>query len=85
MQPAPVHQYSSPGDHSSAECSSPRRTRPPAARRLCELNVKKQVFAVCTSGVVQEAWEHGRALSVYGVIYDVKDGVVRRLVGPICG
>jgi carbonic anhydrase len=35
--------------------------------------------------VVQEAWQHGRALNVYGVIYGVKDGIVKRLVGPIGG
>jgi hypothetical protein len=52
-------------------------------RRLCELNVKKQVFQVCTSPVVQAAWATGQQVSVYGMIYSLKDGLLKKLVGPI--
>ncbi len=37
------------------------------AARLCELNVLRQVFHVCTSPVVQEAWGDGQELHVWGV------------------
>eukprot|EP00877_Chromochloris_zofingiensis_P006573 jgi/Chrzof1/2169/Cz11g04240.t1 len=53
--------------------------------RLCELNVMRQVFNVCTSPVVASAWDEGQELNVFGIIYDVKDGIVRRVVGPISG
>jgi carbonic anhydrase len=50
---------------------------------LCELNVKRQVFHVCTSPVVQAAWASGQQVNVYGVIYSLKDGLLKKLVGPI--
>ena len=43
--------------------------------RLCELNVMRQTFHVCTSPIVQHAWDQGQELAVYGVIYDLKDGL----------
>lgn len=51
--------------------------------KLCELNVIRQTFHVCTSPIVQAAWDQGQDLSVFGVIYSLKDGLVRRLVGPL--
>ncbi len=42
--------------------------------RLCELNVMRQTFHVCTSPVVQSAWDAGQEMLVYGMIYDLKDG-----------
>ncbi|GAX79814.1 hypothetical protein CEUSTIGMA_g7254.t1 [Chlamydomonas eustigma] len=51
--------------------------------RLCELNVMRQTFHVCTSPVVQNAWDKGQDLAVYGVIYSLKDGLLRKLVGPM--
>ena len=51
--------------------------------RLCELNVLEQVVNVCRTTVVQAAWKTGQEISVHGLIYDVKDGLVHRLVGPI--
>lgn len=56
----------------------------PAERvsRLCELNVLRQVFHICTSPVVQSAWADGQELHVWGVIYDLSDGLIRRLAGP---
>ena len=38
---------------------------------------------MCTSPVVQAAWAAGQQLSVYGVIYSLKDGLLKRLVGPV--
>ncbi|MDB6071865.1 MAG: carbonate dehydratase [Verrucomicrobiales bacterium] len=51
--------------------------------RLCELNVLEQVVNVCRTTVVQAAWNTGQNLSVHGWVYDVKDGLVHSLVGPI--
>ena len=60
---------------------------PPAERvaRLVELNVKKQVFNVCTSAVVQQMWKNGREVHVHGLQYDVHNGSLQRLDGPISG
>ena len=51
--------------------------------RLCELNVAHQVFNVCTSPVVQAAWERGQKLSVHGAIYSLSDGLLRELTPPM--
>jgi carbonic anhydrase len=42
--------------------------------RLCELNVMRQTFHVCTSPVVQNAWDQGQEVAVYVVIYSLQDG-----------
>ncbi|WIA15713.1 hypothetical protein OEZ85_002333 [Tetradesmus obliquus] len=53
--------------------------------RLCELNVLRQVFHVATSPVVAGAWAEGQEVHVYGLIYDLVDGHLRKLAGPISG
>jgi carbonic anhydrase len=64
------------------------------ARLLCELNVIEQVVNVCQTTMVQGAWDHGRALTVRGWIYDIGDGLLRDLairvgageeLGALCG
>jgi carbonic anhydrase len=50
-------------------------------RRLCELNVQAQVSHVAETTLVQDAWARGQNLSVHGLVYDLNDGVLRRL-GP---
>ncbi len=47
--------------------------------RLCELNVAQQVANVCHTTVVQNAWRRGAALSVYGLVYGIGDGLLRDL------
>lgn len=47
--------------------------------RLCELNVIEQVHNVCSTTLVQQAWQEGRALTVHGWIYSIRDGVLRDL------
>jgi len=51
--------------------------------RLCELNVLRQVFHVCTSPVVSSAWAEGQDVAVYGIIYSLTDGRIKKLAGPI--
>jgi carbonic anhydrase len=48
-------------------------------RRLCELNVRAQVRAVCGTDVVAAAWAGGQSLVVHGWIYDLSDGILRDL------
>lgn len=47
--------------------------------RLCELNVIEQVYNVCHTTIVQEAWSAGQELSVHGWIYGVQDGLIEDL------
>src|SRR4051812_28937378 len=47
--------------------------------RLCEINVVRQVFNVCNTTVVQEAWSAGQELTVHGWIYGINDGHLRDL------
>ena len=52
---------------------------------LCELNVMEQAINVCSSQVVQDAWERGQPLSVHGWIYGLKDGRIRHLDLSVSG
>ena len=47
--------------------------------RLCELNVIEQVFNVCQTTVVQDAWARGQPLAIHGWVYSLFDGRVREL------
>lgn len=51
--------------------------------RLCELNVMEQVVNAARTTIVQNAWRSGQELSVHGLIYDVKDGLLHNLVEDI--
>ena len=53
----------------------------PGARhaRLCELNVVEQVFNVCQSTVVQDAWHRDQRVTVHGWCYGLSDGRIRDL------
>ena len=46
---------------------------------LCALNVVEQAANVCRTTVVQDAWARGQALTVHGLIYGLKDGLLRDL------
>ncbi len=47
------------------------------ADRLCELNVIQQALHVCETSIVQDAWAHGRPLTVHGWLYSLRDGMLR--------
>lgn len=47
--------------------------------RLVELNVIEQVFDLQNISIVQHAWLDGRKLSVHGLVYDIKNGVLNDL------
>lgn len=47
--------------------------------RFCELNVREQVKNICHSPFVKQAWQRGQNLSVHGLIYDLKSGLLSDL------
>lgn len=47
--------------------------------RFCELNVLEQVYHVCQTTIVQNAWRRGQEISVHGWIYGVGDGLLKDL------
>ena len=47
--------------------------------RLAALNVVEQVFNVCHTTIVQNAWKRGQTLAVHGWIYRLTDGLIRDL------
>lgn len=55
------------------------------ADRLCELNVIAQVYSVCNTTIVQNAWASGRELAVHGLIYGLSDGLLHDLAVRVTG
>jgi carbonic anhydrase len=47
--------------------------------RLCELNVAEQVVNVGQTTIVEDAWTRGHELIVHGVVYGLRDGLLRDL------
>ena len=47
--------------------------------RLCELNVVEQAANVCETTIVQDAWSRAQELTVHGVVYGLRDGLLRDL------
>lgn len=46
---------------------------------MCELNVMQQVKNLCHTSTVQNAWRDGQSLVVHGLIYGIKDGLIKDL------
>ena len=46
---------------------------------LCELNVEEQVRNVCSTTIVRNAWKRGQELTVHGLVYALKDGILKEL------
>lgn len=49
------------------------------AARLVELNVIEQVLNVSKTEIVQNAWAKGKRLSVHGLVYELKTGILNDL------
>lgn len=47
--------------------------------RCCELNVIEQVYNVCHTTIVQNAWRRGQPLAVHSWIYGLEDGLLQDL------
>lgn len=45
------------------------------ANKLCELNVIEQVFNVCSTTTVRDAWARGQELTVHGWVYSLENGL----------
>jgi carbonic anhydrase len=52
---------------------------PGKRNRLCELNACDQVFNVCNTTIIQDAWSRGQKVMVHGWIYDLGDGLLKDL------
>lgn len=42
--------------------------------RMVELNVKEQVFNLCSTSIVQNAWKKGQDLAVHGMVINIGTG-----------
>jgi carbonic anhydrase len=47
--------------------------------KLCELNVLEQALNVCETSFVKDAWQRSQNLTVHGWIYDMREGVLKKL------
>jgi carbonic anhydrase len=47
--------------------------------RLVELNVIENVYNLCKTTIVQNAWANGQDLSVHGWVYSIETGVIKDL------
>ncbi len=54
-------------------------------RTLCELNVIEQVRNLGTTSLIRNAWLDGRELSIHGVIYGLRDGLLHDLDATVSG
>lgn len=50
---------------------------------LVELNVKEQVFNLCTTSIVQNAWKNNQNLAVHGMVIDIATGKLNNLDNTI--
>jgi carbonic anhydrase len=48
-------------------------------KRMVELNVVEQVFNLCKTTIIQDAWERGEGPHVHGWVYSLADGSIRDL------
>ncbi len=53
--------------------------------RLCELNVIEQVMNLARTTTVRTAWQRGQTLVLHGLIYGLKDGLLRDLGLDLAG
>lgn len=53
--------------------------------RVVELNVLRQVYNLARTPIVQNAWKRGRRPLLHGLVYDLKDGLLRELVLEVDG
>jgi carbonic anhydrase len=55
------------------------RDEPARLNRLCELNALEQAINVAETTLLQDAWARGQQTSVHALVYDLHDGILRRL------
>lgn len=52
-------------------------------KRLCELNALEQALNVGETTLLQDAWQRGQKVSLHALVYDIHDGILRRVVPSI--
>ena len=48
-------------------------------RRLTQLNIIEQVYNLCKTSIIQNAWEKHKRPHVHGWVYDVSNGLIKDL------
>ncbi len=48
-------------------------------RRLCELNALEQAMNVAETTLLHDAWARGQKIAIHALVYDLHDGILRRL------
>jgi carbonic anhydrase len=48
-------------------------------KRLVELNVIENVYNLCKTSTLQNAWKEGQELSVHGWAYSLETGIIKDL------
>lgn len=46
---------------------------------MCEENVRAQVLSIATNPFVRDAWHRKQAVAIHGLIYSIRDGLLRSL------
>jgi carbonic anhydrase len=49
------------------------------ADKFVEYNVMEQVYDLCKTSIVQNAWSNNQDLQVHGWVYDIADGYIKDL------
>lgn len=49
------------------------------ANKLVELNVREQVYNLSKTSIVQNAWANNQPLLIHGIVYDIKNGIMKDL------
>ena len=52
---------------------------PERLRRFVEVNVIEQVFDLCKTSIIQNAWQSRKAPHVHGWVYDISTGLIKDL------
>jgi carbonic anhydrase len=47
--------------------------------RLVELNIVEQVYNLCKTSTVQNAWANKHQLGIHGWVYDIRNGIIKDL------
>jgi len=54
-------------------------------KRVVDLNVLRQVYNLARTPVVQNAWKRGRRPMLHGLVYDIHDGLLKKLALAVDG
>ena len=74
--PSPLEEWIAPVREAAAAHDDELAALDPAARwrRLCEINVRRQLAALADTRTVRAAWERGQPLDLHGWLYELETG-----------